>query len=89
MICGVFRSEKKTETYLYLARSTEFEDLPGDLQQVFGQPLLVMNLVLSPQRELAQVDVNTVIKSLETEGYFLQLPPKTPTEEEITRWLSR
>ena len=89
MICNVFRSDKKKETFLYLARGTEFEDLPEELQNLFGQPQPVMGLVLSPQRKLAQVDVNTVIEHLENNGYFLQLPPKTPTEEEISRWLTR
>jgi len=89
MICSVLRSEKRNETYLYLAPGFEFEDVPAELQEVFGQPQSVMSLVLSPERKLAQVDVNTVIESLADKGYFLQLPPKTPTEEAITRWLSR
>jgi uncharacterized protein YcgL (UPF0745 family) len=89
MICNVFRSDKKKETFLYLARGTEFEDLPVELQNLFGQPQPVMSLVLSPKRKLAQVDVNMVIENLQNNGYFLQLPSKTPTEEEISRWLSR
>jgi uncharacterized protein YcgL (UPF0745 family) len=89
MICNVFRSDKKKETFLYLARGTEFEDLPVELQNLFGLPQPVMVLVLSPGRKLAQVDVNTVIENLRNNGYFLQLPPKTPTEEEISRWLTR
>jgi len=89
MICNVFRSNRKKETFIYLARGTEFEDLPDDLQQAFGPPQRVMGLVLSPERKLAQVDVKTVIESLENTGYFLQLPPKTPTEDKISNWLSR
>jgi uncharacterized protein YcgL (UPF0745 family) len=89
MICNVFRSDKKKETFLYLARGTEFEDLPVELQNLFGQPQPVMGLVLSPKRKLAQADVNMVIENLKNYGYFLQLPPTTPTEEEISRWLSR
>ena len=88
MICNVFRSEKKPETYLYLARGTEFDDLPTELQQVFGDPKKVMGLVLSPDRQLAQVDVVKVIECLKNDGFYLQLPPKTPTEDEITRWLA-
>jgi len=86
MICNVFRSDRKKETFLYLAHGTDFEDLPADLQNVFGPPKRVMSLVLSPERKLAQVDVKTVIESLENTGYYLQLPPKTPTEDEISRW---
>ena len=89
MICGIYRSDKKEETYLYLARGTEFDDLPAELQQLFPEPVLVTNLVLSPERKLAQVDVNKVIEHLENDGFFVQLPSKTPTEEEITRWLQR
>lgn len=89
MNCGVYRSEKKPETYLFLAENISFPDLPDELQQIFGEPLLVMNLVLSASRKLAQVDVSSVIHALDTNGYFLQLPPKIPTEEEITRWISR
>ena len=88
MICSVYRSEKKAETYLYLARGTEFEDLPDDLRRLFGEPSRVMGLVLSSERPLAQVNVTRVIESLKGDGSFLQLPPKTPTEEEITRWLT-
>ena len=87
--CSVYRSDKKPETYLFLARGVNFEDLPEGLLAVFGKPVLVVNLLLSPERKLAQVDSGAVIKALEASGYFLQLPPKTPTEEEITRWLSR
>ena len=89
MNCRIYRSEKKPETYLYLAENISFPDLPDELQQIFGEPLLVMDLVLSAGRKLAQVDVSNVIDALDTDGFFLQLPPKTPTEEEITRWITR
>ena len=85
--CKVFRSDKKSETYLYLAEDSEFNDLPSDLQQRFGEPAFVMSLELSAERELARVDVKKVLQSLQEHGYFLQLPPKLPVEEEITRWL--
>jgi len=88
MKCRIYRSENKPETYLYLADKFAVEDLPEELQQVFGEPRFVMSLLLSPQRKLAQVDVSTVMTALESNGYFLQLPPKTPTEEQITQWLS-
>ncbi len=88
MNCSIYRSDNKPETYLYLAADVSFEDLPEDLLQIFGEPLLVMNLELGAKGKLAQVNVSTVIKELETNGYFLQLPPKIPTEEQITRLIS-
>jgi len=86
-VCNVFRSDIKAETYLYLSEDCEFHDLPSELQKSFGEPAFVMRLELSAQRKLARVDVNKVLQSLQADGFYLQLPPKLPVEEEITRWL--
>ena len=87
-VCKIFRSDNKSETYLYLADNCEFTDLPAELQQHFGEPAFVMNLDLSADRKLARVDVKKVLQGLQESGYYLQLPPKLPVEEEITEWLS-
>jgi uncharacterized protein YcgL (UPF0745 family) len=86
--CKVFRSDKNAETYLYLAKGHEFADLPSELQQSFGEPAFVMDLELSTDRKLARVDVEKVMQGLQENGYYLQLPPKLPVEEEIIEWLS-
>lgn len=85
--CKVFRSEKMAETYLYLADSLPFEDLPAGLRAQFGEATFVLSLELSESRKLARVDVTKVLESLSESGYYLQLPPKLPVEEEITRYL--
>jgi uncharacterized protein YcgL (UPF0745 family) len=86
--CAVFRSDNQAETYLYLAREVKFEDLPTDLQRQFGAPAFVMNLELTPDFKLSRVDTQSVMSSLEKEGYYLQLPPRLPVEEEIARRFS-
>lgn len=73
----VFRSGRKTETYLYMPATAEFKDLPASLRQQFGTPTYVMDLILTPQRKLAQVDVLQVIQAVNEVGFFLQLPPPT------------
>ena len=88
MKCMVYRSDKKSETYLYLADGWTFDDLPANLRQLFGEPAFVMRLDLAGNRRLARVDTETVRENLEKEGYFLQLPPKLPIEEEISRRFS-
>ena len=85
MRCLVYRSDKKQETYLYLADGLDFEDLPPELQRTFGEPALVMSLNLEPDSKLARVDVENVLQSLKERGYYLQLPPELPIEEEISR----
>ena len=86
--CNVYRSDRKLETYLYLADGVEFDDLPTELQQRFGVPAFVLRLELSADRRLARVDVAKVVKRLAEHGFYLQLPPKLPVEEEITRQFS-
>ena len=88
ILCKVYRSGKRADTYLYLARDTKFDDLPPDFREAFGEPAFVMHLHLSPDRQLARVPVESVIEALEDQGYFLQLPPELPIEEEIARRFS-
>jgi uncharacterized protein YcgL (UPF0745 family) len=86
--CNVYRSDKKAETYLYLCDEMDFDELPAELQQRFGEPSLVMRLELSPDRKLARTDVGKVLESLAEHGFYLQLPPKLPIEEEIAQRFS-
>ena len=83
--CLIYRSGKKEETYLYLPVGKSFSDLPEELQQTFGEPFLVMKLDVHADARLARVTPARVLEALDKDGYFLQLPPKLPVEEEITR----
>lgn len=89
MLCQVYRSERKPETYLYLPLGGRFDDLPGELRQAFGPPLPVMQLKLTPDSRLARVDVAQLLAALERQGYYLQLPPRVPVEEEIRKYVER
>ncbi len=74
--CWIYKSSRKNEMYLYLPREDDFEDLPEGLMEQFGTPLAVMQLDLHPKRPLSRANVNKVIHSLDTDGYYLQMPPK-------------
>lgn len=87
-LCTVYRSARKAETYLYLAAGLSFEDLPPGLRETFGDPAFVMSLKLDPGRRLARVNTGEVLAALRDPGYFLQLPPELPVEEEIARRFS-
>jgi len=87
-LCTVYRSDKRAETYLYLAHGRRLEDLPSELRQAFGEPVFVMHLNLGADRRLARVDTRRVLQQLETDGFYLQLPPEIPLEEEIRRIFS-
>jgi len=87
MKCKIFKSEKQEQSYLYLASHQEFDELPEALRQSFGEPEFVMDLDLAQTTRLARVDKFSVIESLKAKGFFLQLPPRVPVEEEISAWL--
>lgn len=73
--CWVYRSLRKQEMYLYLASEDGFDQVPEALLAHFGEPLLVIELELSPERKLAREDVELVMRNLRTHGYHLQMPP--------------
>ncbi|HIP52744.1 MAG TPA: YcgL domain-containing protein [Chromatiales bacterium] len=73
--CWIYRSPRKAEMYLYLAREEGFDAVPEALLERFGAPELVMELVLHAERPLAREDVGKVMESLRRDGYHLQLPP--------------
>jgi uncharacterized protein YcgL (UPF0745 family) len=78
--CWIFKSTRKEEMYLYLAKEDGFGDLPEMLRQHFGKAVFVMQLALQPGRPLARADVNVVMNALEEQGYYLQMPPKLEPE---------
>ena len=85
MMCSIYKSAKKPDTYLYIPYDSKFEDLPEGLTQVWGTPELVMHLDLDKRQSLALADINEVKSKLKEEGYFLQMPP---SEEEIARLIA-
>ena len=71
----VFKSLKKLDTYLYVDKSQNFEELPSALRDAFGQYELVLEMVLSAERKLARADTNQVLSDIALKGFYLQLPP--------------
>lgn len=76
-LVSIFRSPRRAEMYLYLPRPAQFDQLPEALQTQFGEPEHVMDLLLTPERRLARVDVVRVLKAIIEQGFYLQLPPSS------------
>jgi len=86
MQCSIFKSSKKDEMYLYIARPEASENgaeiinplevLPEAMRVAFGRATFVMDLELTEGRKLARVNVLHVIDSIETKGFFIQVPPE-------------
>ncbi|WP_372871866.1 YcgL domain-containing protein [Shewanella sp.] len=82
MICAVYKSSRKEETFLFLPKRDDFSQVPEPLMQMFGQPKLVMLLPLDKKDKLGIADINKVRTELELKGYYLQIPP--PKENLLT-----
>jgi len=78
MQCFVYASQRKADTYLWLAEHDGFEVLPDALNQLLGKLRFVMELVLDESRKLPVEDARQVLEHLRTQGWHLQLPPTDP-----------
>lgn len=75
MLCAIYKSSKKEEMYLYVAKRDDFSRVPAELLSVFGKPQFVMLFNLAGEKKLARAEKNEVLKKIEAEGFYLQLPP--------------
>jgi uncharacterized protein YcgL (UPF0745 family) len=87
MLCAVYKSIRKSQTYLFIAKRDNFEPVPDALLAQFGPPELVSMLNIKADSKLAMTNANTVIQSIDKDGFYLQLPPPTVDYlEEHKKW---
>ena len=75
MEVDVFKTPQRPHTFLYLPKGLPSEDWPEGLAAIFSEPQKVLSLLLTPDQPLAMQTAVEVISALETQGYFLQMPP--------------
>lgn len=75
MLCAIYRSSKKEQTYLYIETKDDFSKVPEELMRTFGEPKFVMYLRLDGGKKLAAADIKQVIRLLSEQGFYLQVPP--------------
>ena len=76
MLCFVYRSRQQYDMYLYVAKKDNFEAIPEELMKKFGTAEFALDFELTPERNLARADTSEVIKALEENGFYLQMPDK-------------
>lgn len=87
MLCAIYKSLRKEGMYLYIAKRDQFEAVPETLRQMFGKPQFVMLFNLAGEKPLKQVENQEVIKQIESEGFYLQMPP--PVENLHAEFVAR
>ena len=79
MLCVIYKSSKKQQTYLFVKTRDDFSAVPEPLMLTFGTPTLVTLTNLATKKKLAFADLEKVKANLNEQGYYLQLPP--PSED--------
>ena len=75
MICAIYRSPKRDQTYLYIEKKDDFSRVPDELLAQFGTPQFAMLVSLDKREKLANADLAKVKSDLIEVGYYLQFPP--------------
>lgn len=75
MLCAVYKSIRKPQTYLFIAKRDDFSSVPDALLNQFGPPQLISMLNITKTTKLALAEAENVLSAISTNGYYLQLPP--------------
>ncbi len=75
MNCYVYRSNKKQGMYLYLIEKDDFSNIPESLMKLLGEVVYSFEFDLSKNRKLVKEKAEEVLRIMNENGYFLQMPP--------------
>jgi len=75
MLCVIYKSPKKAQTYLFVKTRDDFSAVPAALMKTFGTPQLVTLINLATKDKLGMADLEKVKANLNEQGFYLQLPP--------------
>ena len=83
MQCFIYKSSKKNELYLYIAKQDDFSNVPEAILKSIGPTEFVMQLDITPERVLAREKASDVLRGIEENGFFIQMPPTTHPAPEM------
>lgn len=71
----VYKSQRKADTFVYLAVRDDFEQIPEPLRVQLGPLAFVLEVALTSERRLARGNAEEVRQQLATQGFHIQFPP--------------
>ncbi|MCW9024665.1 MAG: YcgL domain-containing protein [Gammaproteobacteria bacterium] len=74
MNCVIYKSTRKSDTYIYILEKDKFDVVPQSLFNALGRLEWIMELELYPEKKLALGDAAPIMQSLQKQGFYLQLP---------------
>ncbi len=81
----IYRCNLKPDMYIYLAEEDVFDNVPKKIFNSLGIIEFCMELEITPGRELAREDTETVLSNLKEHGFHLQLPTNKSLETIMAR----
>lgn len=82
----VYKSQRKPDTYVYVAGRDDFSALPAALRTRLGVLEFVLEVALTADRRLAREDPALVRRNLAERGYHLQMPPSAAADPMHGDW---
>ncbi|RFA25836.1 hypothetical protein CAI21_17910 [Alkalilimnicola ehrlichii] len=76
MHCSIYKGRRNEDTYLFIPCKDDFSSVPEAVLKALGEPIHVMDLVLTPERRLARSEAKEVLSGLLHKGCYVQLPPR-------------
>lgn len=75
-LVSIYNSRKREEMYLYVKKGADLQQtVPVKLLEALGTALPVFDLLLTPERKLARAEASEVLRAIDEQGFFLQMPP--------------
>ena len=77
MNCYVYKGLQKQDHYVFTGQeldNLEYPDLPAAIVKHLGGLSFVLEFDLTPERSLQQADPVQVLKDIESQGFYLQMP---------------
>ena len=82
----VYKSQRKADTFVYLAERDGFSRLPEPLRTQLGALAFVLEVTLTPDRKLARENPEDVRRNLAARGFHLQFPPSAAADPMSEDW---
>lgn len=73
MWCYIYRSPKKENSYLYIDTENDLSKVPDVLMNVFGEPILVMKVLLDGKRQFVVGSSQDIEDKIKQDGFFVQM----------------
>lgn len=78
--CCVYKSLRKQKTFLFVLKQNDFSKVPEPLLKALGEVEKLLELELTPERQMARGKASHIINDLLEKGFHLQLPPTEKPE---------